>query len=468
MIGDYGTTSQDSVQLAKKVVAANPDFVLAAGDARYGNVTYDDANGTYCPFLHGVTPGPNCPTGGTSGSNRFFAAAGNHDYSDGNFIDGFTDYFDLPGHGVTSPNASGSELYYDVLYGPVHVFVIDSTAMLNIDGAAEAQSEWLRTGLLASTAEWQVVMMHHAPFSSSTAHGSNHSMQMPYASWGADLVVAGHNHTYERLKLAGTTYIVNGLGNGNAYDLGTPIFGSQAAYNQRAGAVYFEATSTSLTGSFINNLGETIDSFAVNQVSPSEVGGFAERLTPVLSGDYDLSCTVDLADRQRWTETFGSTAVLSADGNGNGIVDAADATVWRDNLGRRTNGACSNTAVWTLENRYYASKLIHAAADGNVDLSATPNNRSRWKATRFAGGLVLQNVETDSYLTAADWEVYTTSTVNDNAYWELIENSDNSFSLRNVATRRFLDGDGESDGWDVDESESALDDDGWFIREALE
>ena len=54
-----------------------------------------------------------------------------------------------------------------------------------------------------------------------------------------------------------------------------------------------------------------------------------------LRGDYDLDSgfDVDNADRTLWRSKFGNTvtAGTSADGNENGIVDAADYVVWRKN-----------------------------------------------------------------------------------------------------------------------------------------
>jgi len=52
----------------------------------------------------------------------------------------------------------------------------------------------------------------------------------------------------------------------------------------------------------------------------------------LLAGDYDLDNDVDQADFDKWISTFGSTAELVADGNRDGVVDAADYTVWRDHL----------------------------------------------------------------------------------------------------------------------------------------
>ena len=49
----------------------------------------------------------------------------------------------------------------------------------------------------------------------------------------------------------------------------------------------------------------------------------------------DRFCTVDTADYGAWVIAFGSTGDLASDGDGNGIVDAADFAVWRENVGNQ-------------------------------------------------------------------------------------------------------------------------------------
>jgi hypothetical protein len=65
-----------------------------------------------------------------------------------------------------------------------------------------------------------------------------------------------------------------------------------------------------------------------------------------LTGDYDASGTVDVADYNLWHSTFGTTST-AADGNQDGVVDAADYVIWRDawNGLSPTLGSPSSSAV---------------------------------------------------------------------------------------------------------------------------
>ena len=57
-----------------------------------------------------------------------------------------------------------------------------------------------------------------------------------------------------------------------------------------------------------------------------EVGG--------IEGDYNLDGMVDAADYTLWRDSLGSTLNLAADGNQNGVVDSADYGVWASNYGQ--------------------------------------------------------------------------------------------------------------------------------------
>lgn len=52
-----------------------------------------------------------------------------------------------------------------------------------------------------------------------------------------------------------------------------------------------------------------------------------------LDGDYNFDGMVDAADYTVWRDTLGSTVALNADGDGSGEIDAGDYTVWESNYG---------------------------------------------------------------------------------------------------------------------------------------
>jgi hypothetical protein len=104
--------------------------------------------------------------------------------------------------------------------------------------------------------------MHHPPYSSSS-HGSALELRWSYAKWGADLVLAGHDHTYERVEQEGIVYVVNGLGGNRPYPFRQPHPGSIVRYQKRHGAQFVEASKSTLVSRFSNIDRETIDAFSL-------------------------------------------------------------------------------------------------------------------------------------------------------------------------------------------------------------
>lgn len=65
----------------------------------------------------------------------------------------------------------------------------------------------------------------------------------------------------------------------------------------------------------------------------------------VLEGDYNGNGIVDAADYTRWRDTLGSTTQLDADGSGNNVIDQADYDVWVNNFGMMGGIGASVSAV---------------------------------------------------------------------------------------------------------------------------
>jgi hypothetical protein len=250
VIGDFGMDNTAEADVAALIHSWHPDIIITVGDNNYPSGSPDTIDANIGKFFHDYIS----PYIGSYGSgadlNRFFPTLGNHDWvTDGGRP--YLDYFTLP----------GNERYYDFTWGPVHFFALDS-CLAEPDGtnATSAQAAWLQQGLAASTSPWNVVYGHYPPYSSGT-HGASW-IQWPFAAWGADAVLAGHDHLYERLLVDGIPYITNGLGGGARYDFNTLHWRvSQFRYNADYGAMRVTASETGMLFEFYSRAGELIDSY---------------------------------------------------------------------------------------------------------------------------------------------------------------------------------------------------------------
>jgi hypothetical protein len=248
VIGDYGADSVEEADVARMVKAWRPQFIVTLGDNNYPSgaaATIDKNIGKYyqefiAPYRGSYGPG--------AASNRFFPTLGNHDWEAKN-AKPYLDYFMLP----------GNERYYDVAIGPVHLFALDSDEQ-EPDGitADSKQGQWLQNRLSGSRSCWDLVFLHHPPYSSGPPGGTE-SLQWPYRAWGADAVLAGHAHIYERLVVDRLLYLVNGLGGAEIHSIGTPVAGSQVRYNSDFGAILVEATNGEITFRFVSRASKVID-----------------------------------------------------------------------------------------------------------------------------------------------------------------------------------------------------------------
>jgi len=253
VIGDFGKAGSAEEDVANLVHSWNVDFIITLGDNNYPDgkaSTIDENIGQYYhqyiyPYVGSYGEGSNV--------NRFFPSLGNHDWHT-NPPQPHYDYFELP----------NNERYYDFVWGDVHFFAIDSDTD-EPDGVSEnsVQGQWLQNALSTSISAWRIVYFHHAAYSSSSNHGSQEYMQWPFKDWGATAVLAGHDHTYERLIVDELLYFVNGLGGKSKYSFSTPIPGSQVRYNSDYGAMLVEANQDSITFKFYSRANDLVDTYTV-------------------------------------------------------------------------------------------------------------------------------------------------------------------------------------------------------------
>lgn len=273
VIGDYGSGDQAEADVAALVKSWNPDFIVTVGDNNYpdGEASTIDAN--IGQFYHEYIYPYVGSFGAGAGSNRFFPTLGNHDWNTGN-IQAYLDYFTLP----------NNERYYDFTEGPLHFFMLDSDPR-EPDGveSTSTQALWLQNQLAASTSTWNIVVLHHSPYSSGSEHGSQRELQWPYADWGADVVLSGHEHEYERLLANNLPYLVNGSGGASLYDFSAPLAESQVRYAEDHGALLVEASADQLTFKFYSRTNLLVDTYTLHAIgvsSPSLSPTFTSTSSP--------------------------------------------------------------------------------------------------------------------------------------------------------------------------------------------
>lgn len=239
VVGDYGGGGAGAWDVASLVTSWKPDFVITLGDNNYPSGSAETLPESIAPYAEFVDSG------------RFFPILGNHDV-DTDLGQPYFDAFDLP----------GNERYYDFVWGDVHFFALNSD-WREPDGinAYSAQANWLREHLAASTAAWQVVYLHATPLAS-REQSIVPALDWPFADWGADVVLAGHAHFYERLAHDHIVYIVNGLGGHSIYNFDDEAHpDSQVRFNGGFGALLVESSATTMAFQFVTRNGSVVDTF---------------------------------------------------------------------------------------------------------------------------------------------------------------------------------------------------------------
>ena len=283
--GDYGSNA-GTPAVRNLVDSLDVDFIITTGDNVYNSGPIDTQVGQfYSKYIGNYTGayGPGSPT------NRFFPSLGNHDYDDpagGVNASAYFNYFTLP----------GNERYYDFEVGPVHFFAVNSNSEEpNGTSSTSAQGQWLQAGLANSDSPFNIVYFHHAAYSSAQ-HRSSTYMQWPFEQWGATAVLAGHDHSYERILRDdngdGTVmpYFVTGLGGASRYNFSTPfVQGSAARYNANWGTMLVQASDESITFEFLSVTGggTLIDSYTIDVPGAAQLLANSDGVVAADLGSWD-------------------------------------------------------------------------------------------------------------------------------------------------------------------------------------
>jgi hypothetical protein len=205
--GADGSSSCRDKATSDLIVASPPDRVLTLGDNQYDSGTLSAYQSYYDPtwgrFKDRTSPTP-----------------GNHDP----FSSGYSAYF-----GSSAPSR-----HYAFDLGSWRLYSLDS----NNPDAEEVL--WLTTDLAAHPRQCVLAYWHHPRFSSGTTHGDDSSVRLLWQTLydaGADVVLNGHEHNYERFapqdpggtadSTRGLREFVVGTGGRGLYPIGTPEPNSQ-------------------------------------------------------------------------------------------------------------------------------------------------------------------------------------------------------------------------------------------------
>jgi len=177
VIGDTGTGGSAQKTIGKLLSDARSrfpyEFVIMLGDNMYGGESPADfVNKFETPYKPILDAGV-----------KFYATLGNHDEPSQRFYKPF--------------NMDGNR-FYTFKKGDAEFFVLDSTYMTPV------QVAWLKEALSKSSARWKIAYFHHPLYSSGEKHGSEEDLRALveplFVQYKLDVVFAGHEHFYERLK----------------------------------------------------------------------------------------------------------------------------------------------------------------------------------------------------------------------------------------------------------------------------
>ena len=189
VIGDSGTGDKNEYEIARQMVAFRAKFpyamVLMLGDNLYGGESPQDFKAKFEePYKDLLADGV-----------KFYASLGNHDDPKQRFYKPF--------------NMNGQRYYTFKANDRVRFFVLDSNYM------DPEQLNWLAKELKGSNSPWKICFFHHPLYSSGKQHGSDvdlrRFLEPLFLEYGVKVVLAGHEHFYERLKpQKGIYYFISG------------------------------------------------------------------------------------------------------------------------------------------------------------------------------------------------------------------------------------------------------------------
>src|SRR5690349_15368548 len=243
--GDIADCTKTGDSLTANLMDTIPGTVFADGDN-----AYPDGSTTVYNNCYG-------PTWGRFKS-RTKPVPGNHDY----LTAGAAGYFNYFG---AAAGQSGKG-YYSYDLGDWHVVALNSNIAMDVGSPQEV---WLKADLANSTKRCTVAYWHHPLFSSGNEgpHAEVKPLYQDLYDAGAELVIVGHDHDYERFapqspdgvrdSLHGIREIVAGTGGGGLFVVYPPVPNSEVLDNTTLGVLKLSLHANGYTWKFLPIAGKT-------------------------------------------------------------------------------------------------------------------------------------------------------------------------------------------------------------------
>jgi calcineurin-like phosphoesterase family protein len=245
--GDIADCGSDGDEATAALLDHIDGTVFTAGDNAYADGSAADFSQCYAGSW-----------GRHKGRTR--PSPGNHDYHTTDAADYYAYFGALAG----DPGKG----YYSYDLGDWHIISLNSNISMS---AGSVQEQWLRADLAASSLTCTLAYWHHPRFSSGTQHGSTSSAEPLWQALydaGAEIVVSGHEHNYERFAPqtpGGVADPANGIrefvvgsgGTGHYNDLGTPLANSEVFEGSTFGVIKLTLGPGTYSWSFVPVTGAT-------------------------------------------------------------------------------------------------------------------------------------------------------------------------------------------------------------------
>jgi len=253
VVGDVAACGSSGDEATARLLGASPGTVAVLGDLAYGSGSEREFAECYAASWGGLR-------------DRTRPVPGNHEYGTPGAAPYFAYFGDLAG--------DASRGYYSYDLGSWHIIALNSNCdAVGGCGQGSPQLEWLAQDLTRSNARCTLAYWHHPLFSSGD-HGNDPRMRAAFDlldGAGADVVLAGHDHDYERFApqdssgsatADGVRQFVVGTGGKSLRGFATVRANSEVRFSRDFGALRLTLEASGYSWDFISVGGQAIDSGA--------------------------------------------------------------------------------------------------------------------------------------------------------------------------------------------------------------